>query len=118
MPLATPRACRCRGCRKTTTHKSGYCEDHRSIGWQSYKPGMNRHRRGYGTGWETLRAQVLRRDNYLCVECKKNGIATRASTVDHVLPKSQGGTDAESNLQSLCWPHHRTKTAKERNNNK
>ncbi|EFO3893059.1 HNH endonuclease, partial [Escherichia coli] len=25
-----------------------------------------------------------------------------------------GGTDADSNLQSLCWPCHKTKTARER----
>ncbi|HDP5101519.1 TPA: HNH endonuclease, partial [Escherichia coli] len=25
-----------------------------------------------------------------------------------------GGTDADSNLQSLCWPCHKAKTARER----
>ncbi|WP_425593541.1 HNH endonuclease [Morganella morganii] len=29
--------------------------------------------------------------------------------------KLMGGTDAESNLQSLCWPCHYHKTATERN---
>ncbi|WP_407322199.1 HNH endonuclease [Dickeya ananatis] len=118
MPSATPRACRCRGCKKTTTHKSGYCEDHRSTGWQAYKPGQSRHQRGYGTNWDSLRQLILRRDNYLCVECQKAGVVRAATTVDHIVAKSHGGTDAESNLQSLCWPHHRAKTAKERNNNK
>ncbi|EGO5947382.1 TPA: HNH endonuclease, partial [Escherichia coli] len=27
-----------------------------------------------------------------------------------------GGTDADSNLQSLCWPCHKAKTARERIN--
>ncbi|EKQ0424849.1 HNH endonuclease, partial [Escherichia coli] len=25
-----------------------------------------------------------------------------------------GGTDSDSNLQSLCWPCHKAKTARER----
>ncbi|EIV3153601.1 HNH endonuclease [Escherichia coli] len=28
--------------------------------------------------------------------------------------KAHGGTDADSNLQSLCWPCHKAKTARER----
>ncbi|EPP7980223.1 HNH endonuclease, partial [Escherichia coli] len=27
-----------------------------------------------------------------------------------------GGSDADSNLQSLCWPCHKAKTARERIN--
>ncbi|HBA9780688.1 TPA: HNH endonuclease, partial [Escherichia coli] len=29
---------------------------------------------------------------------------------------AHGGTDADSNLQSLCWPCHKAKTARERIN--
>ncbi|ELV2160624.1 HNH endonuclease [Escherichia coli] len=37
-----------------------------------------------------------------------------AKTVDHIIPKAHGGSDADSNLQSLCWPCHKAKTARER----
>lgn len=47
-------------------------------------------------------------------ECRRAGIATRASTVDHILAKAHGGTDDDFNLEALCWPCHRTKTARER----
>ncbi|WP_139157546.1 HNH endonuclease, partial [Enterobacter hormaechei] len=43
-----------------------------------------------------------------------HGIATKATSVDHIIPKAHGGTDDDSNLESLCWPCHRKKTATER----
>ena len=30
------------------------------------------------------------------------GVAVRATTRDHIVPKAKGGTDDDSNLQSLC----------------
>jgi 5-methylcytosine-specific restriction endonuclease McrA len=39
---------------------------------------------------------------------------TIATEVDHRLPKSQGGTDDDANLQSICSPCHKTKTATEK----
>ncbi|HFK4066159.1 TPA: HNH endonuclease, partial [Kluyvera ascorbata] len=55
MPPRTPKACRVRGCRSTTTDPSGYCESHKGEGWKSYKSGQSRHQRGYGTKWEIIR---------------------------------------------------------------
>ena len=37
----------------------------------------------------------------------------KATEVDHIKRKEDGGTDAIDNLQSLCGPCHATKTAKE-----
>ncbi|HBT3581894.1 TPA: HNH endonuclease [Klebsiella pneumoniae] len=37
-----------------------------------------------------------------------------AETVDHITAKANGGTDDLSNLESLCNPCHRAKTAVER----
>lgn len=31
--------------------------------------------------------------------------------VDHVIPRELGGSDAETNLSALCYPHHKQKTA-------
>ncbi|WP_072166371.1 HNH endonuclease [Erwinia sp. Leaf53] len=115
MPKAIPRACRKRGCAATTTDRSGYCEAHRNTGWEQHQQGRNRHQRGYGSTWDVIRPRILARDKHLCQLCLQIGRATAATTVDHIIPKAQGGTDADENLQALCWPCHRTKTAGERN---
>ncbi|MTC44317.1 HNH endonuclease [Providencia sp. wls1922] len=114
MPPRIPRACRKHGCSKTTTDRSGYCQDHMNTGWESHQQGKSRHERGYGSRWDKIRARVLHRDKHLCQECLKSGRPTEAKTVDHIKPKAHGGTDDDSNLQSLCWPCHRSKTASER----
>ncbi len=115
MPPRIPRACRKRGCAKTTTDHSGYCNEHINTGWENHQQGKSRHERGYGTKWDKLRAVILTRDMHLCQQCLREGRAAEAKTVDHITPKAHGGTDAESNLQSLCWPCHYRKTATERN---
>lgn len=51
--------------------------------------------------------------NPLCVVCLKDSIVRAATDVDHIMPKSQGGTDDWSNLQALCKSHHSEKTARE-----
>jgi 5-methylcytosine-specific restriction enzyme A len=45
--------------------------------------------------------------------CDEEGLVEEATEVDHIIPKAQGGLDEESNLQSLCKPHHSAKTARE-----
>ncbi len=118
MPPRAKRPCRHRGCALVTNDDSGYCDahkqDHASDGWQRYQQGKSRQERGYGRSWEIRRVLILQRDKYICQECRRKGIATRASTVDHVIAKAHGGTDDDDNLESLCWPCHRTKTGKER----
>ena len=42
------------------------------------------------------------------------GRARLTSEVDHIQPKSRGGRDTLVNLQALCAPCHRAKTARER----
>jgi 5-methylcytosine-specific restriction protein A len=74
---------------------------------------VSRHKRGYGASWERLRKQVLLRDNYLCLECLKDGRVTSANQVDHILSKAKGGKDNMNNLQSLCDHHHTKKTIEE-----
>ena len=43
------------------------------------------------------RRGVLRRDSHRCAYCKRT-----ANTVDHVQPKSKGGTDSWENLVAAC----------------
>ena len=61
-----------------------------------------------------MRRRILKRDEYLCVQCFKAGKLSLAKDVDHKVRKADGGTDdQESNLQSLCRPCHKAKTAAE-----
>jgi ATP adenylyltransferase len=55
---------------------------------------------GYLSG--TLRYEVLKRAKFRCELC---GISAeeKALEVDHILPRSQGGSDDEVNLQALCY---------------
>jgi hypothetical protein len=48
--------------------------------------------------WTAIRVDILRRDDYMCAYCGK-----KATTVDHIIPKSRGGSaDEYSNLISSC----------------
>lgn len=63
--------------------------------------------RGSTRQWRTLRAHILRRDK----GCRLCGAP--ATDVDHIRARSAGGTDHPDNLQALCVPCHRAKTATE-----
>lgn len=71
------------------------------------------HDRGYGWAWKKQRAVVLNRDQGLCRTCRASGRVTAATEVDHIVPKSSGGSDDESNLQAICADCHKAKTARE-----
>ena len=58
--------------------------------------------------WQSMRRAVLRRDRYLCVDCKRYGRLTQATTVHHI---KHFDTNPElalepSNLVSLCAGCH------------
>jgi len=53
--------------------------------------------RGYGHAWRKVRAEVLERDGFTCAYC-----GGPANTVDHRLPKIEGGDDHPSNLVACC----------------
>ena len=60
------------------------------------------------TPWMKYRAFVLRRDNYTCVYCgtkEKIGL-------DHIVPRSKGGSDTPDNLVAACFPCNRKKGAR------
>lgn len=120
MPARAKRPCRHKGCAAITNDASGYCDQHRQQhagdGWRNYQAGKSRQERGYGRPWEIIRKRVLQRDKYLCQNHRRQNIAKKATSVDHIIPKAHGGTDDDSNLESLCWECHRAKTARERLN--
>lgn len=76
--------------------------------------------RGYGgSRWERLRRACFLRDGYLCRRC--GALCIEGDTdhghrphCDHILPKSQGGKDTLSNVQTLCGACHSGKTGRER----
>lgn len=49
---------------------------------------------------ELSRKNVLRRDNFHCQYC--NSSAGSQLTIDHIIPKSRGGTDVWENLVTAC----------------
>ena len=81
----------------------------------------SRHSRGYGNSWEKLRKRIIERAKGLCENCARNGRVARGRDVDHVVSKakaarlgwSRARTDHPSNLQFLCEPCHKAKTASE-----
>jgi 5-methylcytosine-specific restriction enzyme A len=114
MPPKSKRPCRSPMCPAKTQAPNGYCEKHQhlAIGWA--KPGRGTaEQRGYGWEWRKKREAVLKRDRYLCQceDCK--GLHLPASEVDHITPKSRGGTDDFSNLQALNPDCHARKTRSE-----
>jgi len=120
MPVVAPKPCKHAGCGALVRHESGYCDTHRTFAksgkfadpWRG-----SRQSRGYGAGWEKLRQLTFARDNGLCQECQRMGIihapAGPDRICDHIVPKFEGGTDALSNLQTLCRPCSDRKTADE-----
>lgn len=70
---------------------------------------------GWGSGrggrpWRRKRAAILLRDEYTCQAC---GVITLLLEVDHIVNRARGGSDDEDNLQALCVPCHKDKTAAE-----
>lgn len=113
MPKLPPRPCTAPRCKQMSV-SGGRCKQHQQKAWASSE-GKTATERGYGHSWRKVRKQALERDQYLCQECLKHGIATLATDVDHIINKAQGGTDELNNLQSLCNPCHKNKTISERN---
>lgn len=61
------------------------------------------YQKGFDYGFSSRREAVLHRDNYTCQCCGKKN--TR-SEVHHIIFRSQGGTDDENNLITLCEDCH------------
>lgn len=86
----------------------------------------SRPSRGYGAAWDRIRKVVLKRDFGLCHPCRRRGLVTIATAVDHIVSKakaaslrwSQARIDAESNLQAICKHRHDAKTEEEQGKTK
>ncbi len=58
--------------------------------------------------WKRKRAKILKRDEYMCRECKRYGKTTPATTVHHIHPLDSYPELAlvSNNLISLCATCH------------
>lgn len=61
------------------------------------------YQKGFNYGWSSRREAILNRDGYACQICGKKH--TRLE-VHHIVFRSQGGTDDETNLITLCEDCH------------
>lgn len=79
------------------------------------KPKKQRHDPFYDTArWRRL-TKSHRRDEPLCRQCRKHGIVTPGTLVDHIVAMLDGGEPwDENNLQTLCDRCHQVKRAGEK----
>ncbi|WP_296228575.1 HNH endonuclease [Ralstonia sp. UBA689] len=101
-----------------TIPQPGYCDKHRrpAGGWRADSERGSRHARGYDAAWERKRDRILERAGGLCecADCARLGRVRLATEVDHIVPKAQGGSDDDDNLQAINKDCHKAKTLRER----
>lgn len=114
MPTAAPKPCTHPGCGALVRDGSSRCAAHPHAGRFADKRRGSRHQRDYGSAWVKRRARILERDAGLCQPCLREGVTTPGcNEVDHVIPRAEGGTEDDGNLQAICRPCHQAKTAAE-----
>lgn len=64
------------------------------------------YQKGPNYGFENTKAMILNRDNYTC-QCCKGRHKDNKLEVHHIIFRSQGGSDEESNLITLCHTCHK-----------
>ena len=102
-PCLDSTPCHCtqgRGGFHLSTPGKSRCTCHQPYAWPE-RPGM-------GGQWPAIRKRKLKR-NPNCERCR-----AKAITVDHIKARARGGTDAPTNLMSLCGDCAKAKDAKNR----
>ena len=112
MPKLPPKPCTKAGCTAYQS-KKGRCDKHQIKSWDH--KGKTRHDRGYDSKWYKTRQVILKRDGHMCKcdDCVMNNIYLPATEVDHIIPKSRGGTDDYTNLRAINTKCHKKKSLKE-----
>lgn len=64
------------------------------------------HGRG-GRPWRRKRDEIFKRDKYTCQVCGRVGGELE---LDHIVNVARGGTDDDTNLQTICNACHKPKT--------
>lgn len=65
-----------------------------TIAFEYRLPSVDRLKDG---DWRLIRSRILKRDGHRCRYCRK-----QATSVDHVIPHSRGGSDNDDNLVASC----------------
>lgn len=114
MPTRAPRPCRAPGCPELVSGKGSLCPAHAKRETAAYNARRGTPaERGYGVTWRRLRKRFLEAFPFCADPYGVHDVHARASVVDHIISKREGGPDAWSNLQSLCKSCHDRKTALE-----
>ena len=105
MPTKPKKPCKFPGCPNLTNET--YCELHKSKMRKDYNTyeRTGNHSKKYGREWKRIRDRYVK-THPLCEMCLKVGRYTPVEEVHHILPVIRGGTNAESNLMSLCKSCH------------
>jgi 5-methylcytosine-specific restriction protein A len=105
MPHKPLKPCKYPGCPNLTD--GTYCEKHKAEAakeYNTYERAPN-HNKKYGREWKRIRDKYVKK-HPLCERCLKEGRITPVEEVHHILPVNRGGTNAESNLMSVCRSCH------------
>ena len=105
MPRKPKRPCSYPGCPELTEGR--FCEKHEKEENKRYEkydrdPAV---RRKYGRAWKRIRDRYVHK-HPLCEQCLKEGRYVAVEEVHHIVPLSEGGSNDESNLMSLCRSCH------------
>ncbi len=106
--MHSARPCRRVACPRTTKHKSGRCELHRSDDGRK-----TRTERGYDNKWDRFAKAYRARHPFCMIRTHCNG--TYSGEVDHIVPLiiAPDRKYDETNLQAACKPCHSAKTQRE-----
>lgn len=107
MPRKPKRPCRYPGCTDFAEDGEQYCPKHKKLmekHYDDFTRGYNGHKR-YGSQWRKIRTRYVHKHPF-CEECLKHGRYVLVEEVHHIVPISEGGTNDESNLMSLCRSCH------------
>lgn len=99
MPWAPRQRCTYPGC--TERQPGSRCARHQANRSSRNHAGRSRQARGLGGDWEATRLRILERDGWRC-RIRGPRCRGRATTVDHVIPRSRGGSSRDDNLRAAC----------------
>ena len=106
MPSLPLPICNVPHCRKPVRRKGArFCEEHDRAAFKQ-RAKYEGDEFYNSARWRKFRAAYLRLAP-LCRHCEEKGLFVKATVLDHIVPRSQGGPDYDmDNLQPLCFSCH------------